>query len=99
MFHLARSAAGNEITEYHLQAGIAACHCMAKDYASTDWPQILSLYDRLMEFDDSPVVAFNRAVALAEVRGSPGRASNAVRAIRKLNPLTPTIFSRCPGRI
>ncbi len=69
MFHLAQSAAGDEITEYHLQAGITACHCAAKDYASTDWPQILSLYDRLVEHDDSPVVALNRAVALAEVRG------------------------------
>src|SRR5437588_4104818 len=35
MLHLARSAAGPEITEYHLQAGIAACHCAAKDYHST----------------------------------------------------------------
>ena len=69
MFHLAQSAAGDEITAYHLQAGIAACHCAAKDYASTDWRQILSLYDRLVELDDSPVVALNRAVALAEVRG------------------------------
>src|SRR5206468_11051679 len=37
MFHFARSAAGGEITAYHLQAGIAACHCAAKDYESTDW--------------------------------------------------------------
>jgi RNA polymerase sigma factor (sigma-70 family) len=69
MFHLARSAAGRELTEYHLQAGIAACHCSAKDYASTDWRQILSLYDGLVEFDDSPVIALNRAVALAEMQG------------------------------
>ena len=70
MFHLAQSAAGGEISEYHLQAAISACHCAAQDYASTDWPQILSLYDRLMEFDASPVVALNRAVAVAEVRGA-----------------------------
>src|SRR5438094_9743673 len=55
-FHLAQSAAGDELNEYHLQAGIAACHCAAKDYPSTDWPQILSLYDRLTELNDSPVV-------------------------------------------
>jgi len=53
MFHLAHSASGEEISEYHLQAGIAACHCAAPDYAATDWQQILSLYDRLVEFDDS----------------------------------------------
>jgi RNA polymerase sigma-70 factor (ECF subfamily) len=70
MFHFARSAAGGEITEYHLQAGIAACHCGAKDHDSTDWRQILSLYDRLMEFNNSPVVGLNRAVALAEVEGA-----------------------------
>jgi len=69
MFHLSQSAAGGGITEYHLQAGIAACHAMAKDYASTDWRQILALYDRLSEFDPSPVVALNRAVAVAEVHG------------------------------
>jgi RNA polymerase sigma-70 factor (ECF subfamily) len=69
MFHLARSAAGNQLTEYHLQAGIAACHCAAKDYAATDWTQILALYDRLQAFDDSPIVALNRAVAVANVHG------------------------------
>jgi RNA polymerase sigma factor (sigma-70 family) len=69
MFHLHESAAGAEISEYHLQAGIAACHAMAIDYQSTDWAKILSLYDRLIEFDDSPVVALNRAVAVANIRG------------------------------
>ena len=69
MFHLARSATGGELSEYHLQAGIAAVHCAAKDFASTDWSQILALYDQLIELDDSPVVALNRAVALAQVHG------------------------------
>lgn len=69
MFHLEKSGAGREISEYHLQAGIAACHCVAPDYASTDWRQILALYDRLIALDDSPVVALNRAVAVANVHG------------------------------
>ncbi|MDE3066284.1 MAG: sigma-70 family RNA polymerase sigma factor [Verrucomicrobiota bacterium] len=86
MFHLAQSAAGDEISEYHLQAGIAACHCAAPDYESTDWRQILSLYDRLVEFDDSPVVALNRAVALAEVNG-PRAGIEAVNAIQNLQSL------------
>jgi RNA polymerase sigma-70 factor (ECF subfamily) len=68
-YHLAQSAAGSEITAYHLQAGIAACHCSAQDYESTDWKRILALYDRLVQFDQSPVAALNRTVALAEVRG------------------------------
>ena len=81
MHHLSQSAGGDEITEFHVQAGIAACHCTAKDYESTDWAQILSLYDRLMEFDDSPVVALNRAVAVANVHG-PQAGVDAVAAIR-----------------
>jgi predicted RNA polymerase sigma factor len=86
-FHLARSAAGDELSEYHLQAGIAACHCAAKDYESTDWQRILLLYDRLIEFDHSPVVALNRAIAVASVHG-PEAGIAAVAAIRdsqKLN--------------
>lgn len=69
MFHLVRSATGNAVDEYHLQAGIAACHCAAPDFVATDWRQILSLYDQLMELDDSPVIALNRAVAVAQLHG------------------------------
>ncbi len=87
MFHFAQSAAGNELSEYHLQSGIAACHCAAKDYESTDWHQILSLYDRLIEFDQSPVVALNRAVAIANIRGAKA-GLQAVRRIRNLNKLS-----------
>lgn len=81
MLHLGESAAGEGLTPYHLQAGIAACHCAASDYESTDWSQILLLYDRLMELDDSPVVALNRAVAVANVHG-PKAGIEAVEAIQ-----------------
>jgi RNA polymerase sigma factor (sigma-70 family) len=87
MFHLLQSAQGDAVSDYHLQAGIAACHCAAKDYESTDWPQILSLYDRLIEFDDSPVVALNRAVAVANVQG-PIAGIKAVEAIRNRGKLS-----------
>jgi RNA polymerase sigma-70 factor (ECF subfamily) len=80
MRHLAQSAAGDELSQYHLQAGIAACHSTAPDAASTDWPRILSLYDQLIQIDDSPVVALNRAVALANVHG-PKAGIQAVEAI------------------
>ena len=86
MFHIAQSAAGREVSEYHLQAGIAACHCAAKDYTATNWRQILELYDRLVEFDDSPVVALNRAVAVAEVHG-PQAGIEAVGNIQNLQSL------------
>lgn len=69
MAHLAHSASGDEITRYHLEAGIAACHCAAPVYDSTDWARILALYDQLIVVDPSPVVALNRAVAVANVHG------------------------------
>jgi RNA polymerase sigma-70 factor (ECF subfamily) len=81
LFHLSRSAAGEEISEYHLQAGVAAVHCAARDYESTDWPQILALYDRLIAIDDSPVVALNRAVAICQVHG-PRAGIAAIESIR-----------------
>ena len=81
MFHLAKSAQGTEISAYHLQAGIAACHCAAPDDKATDWSQILSLYDRLVELDASPIVALNRAVAVANVHG-PAAGLSALKPLR-----------------
>lgn len=66
---LDRSAAGTGISQYHIEAGIAACHAMAPSWDATDWPQILDLYDTLGEMTDSPVVALNRAVAVSRVHG------------------------------
>ena len=66
---LARSGEGPEVSRFHLEAGIAACHSLASDDATTDWRQILELYDALLARDASPVVALNRAVAVAKVHG------------------------------
>ncbi|XAS63613.1 RNA polymerase sigma factor [Micrococcaceae bacterium Sec5.8] len=54
---------------YQLQAAISAVHSDAFDAAATDWRQVLRLYDRLLDAAPGPVVALNRAVALAEVDG------------------------------
>ena len=78
--HLSLAAAGDELSEYHLQAGIAACHCIASDYESTDWRAILAHYDQWLTISDSPVVALNRAVAVAKVNG-PRAGIEAVQAI------------------
>lgn len=67
---LARIHATGELGVYGLQASIAACHARAKAPDQTDWRRILSLYDMLGEAAPSPVVALNRAVALAEVEGA-----------------------------
>lgn len=87
MLHLANSAIGAELTGYHLQAGIAACHCSARDYKSTDWPRILSLYDQLVSLDESPIFALNRAVAVAQVKG-PLAGIEAVNDIRNRDSLS-----------
>jgi RNA polymerase sigma-70 factor (ECF subfamily) len=54
---------------YRLQAGIAALHAVAPLAAATDWRRIAALYDRLLAVAPSPVVALNRAVAVAMVDG------------------------------
>ncbi|MFF5174664.1 RNA polymerase sigma factor [Micromonospora sp. NPDC000089] len=54
---------------YQVQAAIHAVHSAAPTAAGTDWRQVLQLYDQLRAYDPGPVVALNRAVALAEVRG------------------------------
>jgi len=54
---------------YQIQAAINAVHSDAPVAAATDWPQILQLYDQLLSLASSPVVALNRAVAVAEVEG------------------------------
>ena len=54
---------------FALQAAIAALHAEAPSYADTDWPQIVALYDALLRVWSSPVVALNRAVAVAMARG------------------------------
>ena len=67
--HLAAAAQGDAVSEYHLQAGIAALHCIAPDAVATDWPRILAHYDLLLRVKPSPVVELNRAVAVAHVHG------------------------------
>jgi RNA polymerase sigma-70 factor, ECF subfamily len=54
---------------FTLQAAIAALHAQAPTYEDTDWPQILALYDELLRIWPAPVVALNRAVAVAMVHG------------------------------
>jgi RNA polymerase sigma-70 factor (ECF subfamily) len=60
-----RSLTGRRVGPYGLQAAIAALHAQSPDAASTDWPQIVALYDVLYRFEASPVVLLNRAVAIS----------------------------------
>jgi len=66
---LARSTAGDEVTRYHLEAGIAWEHCRAPTFADTDWRRIADGYDALDRIAPSPIHALNRAVAEAHLDG------------------------------
>ena len=59
----------NQPGPYQIQAAINAVHCDASSAADTDWRQILQLYDQLLGVTPGPIVALNRAVAVAEVQG------------------------------
>jgi RNA polymerase sigma factor (sigma-70 family) len=67
---LQAALARDRLGEYQAQAAIAALHCDATRPEETDWQQILEWYDELQVLTDSPVVALNRVVALAEVDGA-----------------------------
>jgi RNA polymerase sigma-70 factor (ECF subfamily) len=66
---LAAAAAGEAPGRYQVLAAISAVHTSARDVRDTDWSQIVALYDRLIRLDPSPVVALNRAIAVAELDG------------------------------
>ena len=69
-FENLEKSADNLISSYHILATISAYHCSAINYSETDWQSILSLYDKLVQIDNSPIVSLNRAIALSKVSGS-----------------------------
>lgn len=82
---LDKSIETNVISKYQILAAISAHHCTAAAYEDTDWESILSLYDNLMQIDDSPIILLNKAVAVSKVHGS----AKAITELEKLgnNPL------------
>jgi RNA polymerase sigma factor (sigma-70 family) len=74
------SATGTDLTQYHVEAAIAASHASAPTVDATDWRHIVSLFDTLMAIAPSPVVALNRAIAVAQADG-PARGLDELRAI------------------
>jgi RNA polymerase sigma factor (sigma-70 family) len=81
------SAAGPEVTEYHVEAAIAGLHGSARRTEDTNWDMIVTLYDTLMVLRPSPVVALHRAIAVAEHEG-PERGLAEIRAIEGLERLS-----------
>ena len=80
------SATGPELTEYHVEAAIAATHCCALNVEDTDWGRIVWLYDKLMSIRASPVIGLNRAIAIAQHEG-PERGLEEIQAIAECERL------------
>jgi RNA polymerase sigma-70 factor (ECF subfamily) len=64
-FYLNAATENGDVTEYHIEAAIAACHSHASDFGTTDWKMILKLYDNLESVNPSSIVKLNKAVALS----------------------------------
>ncbi len=64
-----RLAAGVAPGRYQILAAISAVHTSARDARDTDWSQVVALYDQLAHLDPSPIIALNRAIAVAELDG------------------------------
>ena len=83
---LDHSATGITITEFHVEAAIASIHARAGSLEQTSWPMIISLYDTLMSIRPSPVVALNRAIAVAQHEGA-RRGLEEIESIAELDRL------------
>ena len=64
-----RLAAGVAPGRYQILAAISAVHTSARDVRDTDWSQVVALYNQLVRIDPSPIIALNRAIAVAELDG------------------------------
>ncbi len=84
--HLEAAAAGETISKYHLEAGIAYEHARAVNYAATNWQNILQCYNLLCKLYPSPVVELNRAIVISELYG-PAEGIKAIENISALSSL------------
>ena len=75
------SAKGSELSEYHVEAAIAAVHATAPSVQDTNWEEIVSLYDTLMTIRPTPIVELNRAIAIGQ-RDGPELGLRELREIR-----------------
>jgi RNA polymerase sigma-70 factor (ECF subfamily) len=67
---LSNASTGDEISDYHLEAGIAAQHCLAKSFEQTDWEIIYALYTNLEKIKLSPIIALNKAIIAGKRKGA-----------------------------
>ena len=78
--HYLRKSTGDELTEYHLEAGIAAEHCLAASFAETDWKTIYHHYELLYGLKKNPIIKLNMAIVYSQL-------TSAEQAIQRLEEL------------
>ncbi|HEU5291059.1 MAG TPA: sigma-70 family RNA polymerase sigma factor [Cyclobacteriaceae bacterium] len=81
--YLNSSAQGEILSEYHLEAAIAACHAQAATFEETDWKRILRLYEILSSVKSDPIVEMNQAIVLGFVE-TPSRGLEKLKSIKGL---------------
>jgi len=70
-YYLNLSATGDQLSIYHIESAIAAEHCLAPDFDSTNWQSLLRLYDCLLERKPTPAVRLSRAIVLSQLQDTP----------------------------
>ena len=81
--YLTAAASGDELSDYHLEAAIAACHAFAETFEQTDWPRILSLYQLLSKIKHGPIVDLNKAIVTGYVES----AQRGIEELKKIDGL------------
>ncbi len=69
MFYLSEAARGDRLTDFHLEASIAAQHCLAPDFSHTNWKSINAMYEALYRIKATPVIQLNLAIISARIQG------------------------------
>ena len=80
---LEQASEGNDLSEYHLEAAIAAVHMKADSFANTNWNRLLTLYDFLAELKPGPITELNRAIAIGYAKSY----REGLEELRKINGL------------
>ena len=97
--YLYSSANGKEVSDYHLKAGVAAIHSTSIDYESTNWRQIISLYDNYLELNYSPFAELEKAIAVSRAHG-PEESLNCLRNIKQKSEIEDTsLYSLTLGNL
>jgi len=85
---LEQASEGNDLSEYHLEAAIAAVHMKADSFADTDWNRLLTLYDILAQLKPGPIIELNRAITIGYAKSY----REGLDELRKINGLESNHF-------